>query len=155
MLYCNLLKTRQVKLVGCIVELEDASTNTEYTIEDTTGRLKVISATMASLAVCTLHTAHNAMLCSCCFSKQIVVVVAVVVVVSQVKIFHSDGEGQNDRSAERRARNEVGTYVRVFGSVSPSSLYLYFSLSEVFVLARRNGRTLDAPDTRYPGSCWG
>eukprot|EP00904_Undaria_pinnatifida_P010329 jgi/Undpi1/6426/HiC_scaffold_20.g08907.m1 len=64
----------QVKLVGCIVELEDASTNTEYTIEDTTGRLKV-------------------------------------------KIFHSDGEGQNDRSAERRARNEVGTYVRVFGSV--------------------------------------
>lgn len=33
---------RQVKLVGCIVELEDASTNTEYTIEDTTGRLKVI-----------------------------------------------------------------------------------------------------------------
>lgn len=31
----------QIKLVGCIVELEDASTNTEYTIEDTTGRLKV------------------------------------------------------------------------------------------------------------------
>lgn len=27
--------------MGCIVEMDDASTNTEYTIEDTTGRLKV------------------------------------------------------------------------------------------------------------------
>lgn len=37
-------KTRQrtkIKVVGCIVEIDDASTNTEYTIEDTTGRLKV------------------------------------------------------------------------------------------------------------------
>lgn len=33
--------TTKVKLVGCIVEMDDASTNTEYTIEDTTGRLKV------------------------------------------------------------------------------------------------------------------
>lgn len=64
----------QIKLVGCIVDLEDASTNTEYTIEDTTGRLKV-------------------------------------------KIFHNDGEGTNDRSAERRAQNQIGTYVRVFGNV--------------------------------------
>lgn len=32
---------KQIKVVGCIVEIEDASTNTEYTIEDTTGRLKV------------------------------------------------------------------------------------------------------------------
>ncbi|CAM9306001.1 unnamed protein product [Ascophyllum nodosum] len=68
------VEVAQVKLVGCIVEMENASTNTEYTIEDTTGRLKV-------------------------------------------KIFHNDGEGGNDRSAERRSRNQIGTYVRVFGNV--------------------------------------
>eukprot|EP00752_Nemacystus_decipiens_P010313 g9188.t1 len=64
----------QIKLVGCIVEMEDASTNTEYTVEDTTGRIKV-------------------------------------------KMFHNDGEGGNDRSTEKRARNQIGTYVRVFGNV--------------------------------------
>ncbi|CAM9459829.1 unnamed protein product [Ectocarpus sp. 4 AP-2014] len=64
----------QIKLVGCIVEVDEASTNTEYTVEDTTGRLKV-------------------------------------------KMFHNDGEGANDRAAEKRARCQVGTYVRVFGNV--------------------------------------
>lgn len=33
-------------------------------------------------------------------------------------MFHNDGEGGNDRSAEKRARNQIGTYVRVFGNVS-------------------------------------
>lgn len=41
---------KQVKLVGCIVEMENASTNTEYTIEDTTGRLKVTVAHFSLLA---------------------------------------------------------------------------------------------------------
>ena len=36
----------------------------------------------------------------------------------KVKMFHNDGEGENDRSAEKRARNQIGTYVRVFGNVS-------------------------------------
>lgn len=40
----------------------------------------------------------------------------------QVKIFHNDGEGANDRSAERRARNQIGTYVRVFGNVGIGSV---------------------------------
>lgn len=38
----------------------------------------------------------------------------------KVKMFHSDGEGGSDRSAEKRARNQVGTYVQVFGNVSPT-----------------------------------
>lgn len=33
-------------------------------------------------------------------------------------MFHNDGEGGNDRSAEKRARNQIGVYVRVFGNVS-------------------------------------
>ncbi|CAM9467595.1 unnamed protein product, partial [Discosporangium mesarthrocarpum] len=35
----------------------------------------------------------------------------------KVKVFHSDGEGVNDRSVERRARCQVGTYVRVYGNI--------------------------------------
>lgn len=35
-----------------------------------------------------------------------------------MKLFHNDGEGGNDRSAEKRARNQIGVYVRVFGNVS-------------------------------------
>lgn len=50
-------------------------------------------------------------------------------------MFHNDGEGANDRAAEKRARCQVGTYVRIFGNVSPSrprSLCAYLSVS-VFV----------------------